>query len=365
MPDRCQRPCQENRATPQEYAETIFALCDQSAAQRPPPLCWYQLGSLSIEVRLLGQAQAQHLLQAMAHQRLFEPPQKVDYRIEIWEEVSQDLPFPAPYWQVHEFGERGELPGFVGPQLYGRYDLGSETLLLYDQNRRRALYWCRQVEKLPYWEFSFPLRQILHWLLLPTPWQPLHAAAVGLPEKGAILLVGPSGSGKSTTSLSCLEEGLGYVGDDFVLTGLPEATNPLTSSLYHWGKLTRDGMRRLPSLAQLSLPMRQADQEKAIVSVLDCWPERVMRQATLRAIMIPQLHDAEESWLHPSSAGAALRALAPTTLMTLSGGGAQTMRKLRALCAALPAWQLGVGQNPRKVALLLRSWLEKEHVTAQ
>ena len=65
--------------------------------------------------------------------------------------------------------------------------------------------------------------------------QLVHAAAVGTDE-GALLITGRGGVGKSTTALACLEAGMQFLGDDYVVVGLdPE---PQVYRLYGSAKLT-------------------------------------------------------------------------------------------------------------------------------
>ena len=89
-------------------------------------------------------------------------------------------------------------------------------------------------------------------LPLPGPGRHLlHAGAVGSPDAG-VLVGGVSGSGKSTLTLACVEDGLGYGGDDYVVVTLdPE---PTAHTLYTTREGASGGARATPGARGLRRP---------------------------------------------------------------------------------------------------------------
>jgi hypothetical protein len=88
--------------------------------------------------------------------------------------------------------------------------------------------------------------------------------------------------------------------------------------------------------------------------------ERFSRQIAssfpLHALIVPRVAGGT-SRLQRISGGAALRALAPTTLLQLPGSGAEAFAALADLVRRLPAWSLELGDDraeiPRLVALAI------------
>ena len=107
-------------------------------------------------------------------------------------------------------------------------------LQLWNRRKRRAIYWINQIEQLSFWEIAAPFRTILRWWAEDHGFQLAHAAVVGREGKG-VLLAGRSGQGKSTTAATCLDAGLDYVSDDYVL--LSHQPQPTAYCLYNSAKL--------------------------------------------------------------------------------------------------------------------------------
>jgi len=81
------------------------------------------------------------------------------------------------------------------------FRFGLKIFELIDYEKKIAIYWIDDADCLPYWEKSFPFRQILNWFLKDSTFALLHAGCIAINEN-AFLLPGPSGSGKSTFCLS-------------------------------------------------------------------------------------------------------------------------------------------------------------------
>jgi len=135
----------------------------------------------------------------------------------------------------------GGLGAFSAEGIHAFYQPHAGVLSVLDQPRRRAWCWVRDVTALPYYEFAAPLRHLLQWWIVARGGALVHSAAVGTAAGGA-LIVGPSGSGKSTTALACLEAGLSFAGDDYVLVAPGEP--PTVHMAYATAKIVRDALPR-------------------------------------------------------------------------------------------------------------------------
>ena len=321
----------------------------RAAARAGAKTFYFSIGGRTVKLNFAGDALVPILTPALTH-LLTAPVTSPDLTVSFWESATTGEKMPAPPWGAAAFGPRGEISGYNDDRFYTIYQPGVDSLQLYDAAERQALYWVARAEQIPYWERSFPLRTIIHWWLEKEPLQPMHAAAVGVADKG-VLIAGPSGSGKSTTALACLEAGLNYAGDDYVLVALePE---PYVHSLYGTAKLTLDD-QYFPTL-RAELPG-----EKKLFFLQDKYPTRLVKGFPLQAIFVPTLTGRGETTIRPASPMAALKALAPTTVFHLPRGGAAAFKKMSALVKAVPCYHLELGTEILAIPNVLRRFLEAQ-----
>ena len=81
--------------------------------------------------------------------------------------------------------------------------------------------------------------------------------------------------------------------------------------------------------------------------------ERVGTEAAVRAIVAPRIGESATNRLAPISAGRALAALAPSSILQLGRHAERTLTDLRDLCATVPAFELQVGADLGEVPALL------------
>ena len=82
----------------------------------------------------------------------------------------------------------------------------------------------------------------------------------------------------------------------------------------------------------------------------DSFGEKVAIGFPLRAILIPRITGRSETTIEPASPAAALKALAPSTLLQLPGEGRETMARLSALARRVPAYTLNAGTGMGGIA---------------
>jgi hypothetical protein len=224
-----------------------------------------------------------------------------------------------------------------------------------DCEASRAVYWLPDGGSVPSEEQAGPFRTILHWWMALRDRQLLHAAAVGS-EAGGALIVGRGGAGKSTTAVNCVQAGMRFAGDDYCLLG--EGGAPSVLSLYSSAKLNDSALDRLDLPAHLvSNPVRRPD-EKAVLFLGRDMPGMVAPEMRLQAVLVPQKVEGGSRAVRVPAA-AALAALAPSTLLQLSGPREGSMRAMAALVRALPAYRLELGREPAGVVAAVRGVLQK------
>jgi hypothetical protein len=250
---------------------------------------------------------------------------------------------------------RYELRPLQNSRVSSTYDLGSGVLSVFDATGGRAFYWVRDAEALPYYERGAPLRTLLNWWLSGAGLHCAHAAAVGTSD-GALLLTGKGGSGKSTTALACLAAGMGYASDDYC--AIAQEPVPAVYSLYNTGKLRDEtDLARQPQFEPWIANRDRLEDEKLLMFLNEHAPERLLREAPLRAIVLPRVVEGAESSLHPIAPAGALRALAPTTMFQLPGAAQSAMAIMAGLVRAIPCYRLDAGSEIAAIPSLLSDLL--------
>ena len=101
---------------------------------------------------------------------------------------------------IDAFTPRGEVRGLNNRRFHTAFDSSGRQLSLFDANLRQAVYCVGAAAAIPRFEIAEPIRAILSWFMRENGRQLIHAAAVGEPG-GGVLLIGRSGAGKSNTAL--------------------------------------------------------------------------------------------------------------------------------------------------------------------
>jgi hypothetical protein len=197
---------------------------------------------------------------------------------------------------------------------------------------------------LPNWERAAPLRTVLNWWLERRGAHLVHAAALAAGGR-AVLLAGRGGAGKSATAVAALLGGAGYLADDYcvVESGSPAAV----SSLFATAKLDA---RALGLLGAGGLPAEppRAPGDKWLLPLAG--HPGLERRARLAAVVLPRLGGGPGTALEPCSRGAALAALAPSSLFQLARDRAGALAALAGLLRDVPAFALRIGGSPREAA---------------
>jgi hypothetical protein len=74
-------------------------------------------------------------------------------------------------------------------------------------------------------------------------------------------------------------------------------------------------------------------------------PDRIIRRAPLRAIVMPQITKTMRPRLEPTSPAAALRALAPSSMFQLPGAAEDALVRMAWLARTLPSYTLECGPD--------------------
>jgi hypothetical protein len=275
--------------------------------------------------------------------------------VNLWDSVSTGAA-PPPRPSTPDDFAAGALFHFHEPPLRAAYQPGLESLSIWNSEEAVAWHWVSDAFDQPYWEQASPIRQILFWWLSARGCIQLHAAAVGTPE-GGVLLVGRGGSGKSTVALSSLGSKLLYAGDDYVAVTLDPS--PRVESLYSSGKLEPDHANELlPQLLPLLANADRLDSEKAVIYVQQHFPEHVTTGFPLRAVLVPKVRAAQrESKIVETSRAGAFAALAPSTIFQLHTAGPDSLGVISRLIQRVPCYGLELGSDPVGIPSTISTFL--------
>jgi hypothetical protein len=210
-----------------------------------------------------------------------------------------------------------EIDGFNTARFRATYredGLGFHALSLFDSARRIGLVWFARHDRIHWYERAEPLRAPIHWALTTDRRLLLHASAVG-DTRGAVLLTGKGGSGKTTTTLSSLDIGLQFVGDNYVVLSLED--EPTAYGLYSNAKLWPETLERLPQFKPFAQTLDVSSDEKVVVDVARYRPDATITGLPIRAVVVPEITGSAKPRLIPCSGAEALLALAPTTILQL------------------------------------------------
>jgi hypothetical protein len=312
---------------------------------------FYEIGSRIAHLRFVGPTLVEPLTRAIGHLH-HEPVGSPELTINIWDSKTTGVPLSpllkALIDSIHAnpfalLTPRHEIAALSNDRVAATYELGSGVLILFDRQRNEVVYWVRDPLNLPYYERGAPFRTAFSWGLSGHGVQCIHAGAVGT-EQGAILITGRSGSGKSTTALACITSSLKYLGDDYC--AFSTAGDPEVFSLYNTGKLNDDAdLERQPHFAPWIVNPERTGDEKYVMYLGEQVPDRIIRRAPLRAIVMPQIAETTRPRLTPASSAAAMRALAPTSMFQLPGAAGDALNRMAWLARTLPSYTLECGPD--------------------
>lgn len=335
-------------------AETFFnqtyALFCQARAQVGAVDYQLKIGPVTVRQSFAGPAMAGKMHTAIEHLAVtVDHSIPEDAEICFWDSESTGIPMPAPPWLDTDYGPQGEIAGYNDERFRTVYSLGSDSLQLYDCERNIGIFWVPSPDRLPHWEESFPMRTLLHWWTEGKPYQLIHAGAIGTGSAG-VLITGRSGSGKSTTTLSCLEAGLGYAGDDYVMVEMRAGSVPHAYSLYNTTKLINDNLEaRFPQLAEWVHNTDRAEGEKALIYLHRRSPEQMSAGFPLAAILVPRYTGAIETSAQLATGASVLTAMAPSTVFNLPGKNHESFSFMVELVKQLPGYILKTGTDLKQI----------------
>jgi hypothetical protein len=320
-----------------EFSSAMLAEHTRAVLARGLTSRLLRFGSQTVLLRCAGAELAEALTAAFSPRLVTGGPPSAT--IDAWEETAVPVGHLRVPWRKHEIGPRGLVGAAAGGALVAICE-GAGTVTLVDVPARAIQYRVPSVAELPWWERAAPLRPALFWALGSDSTHLVHAGAVG-DARGGVLLAGAGGSGKTTIALAAANAGMRYVADDYLLINTVGADTAV--NLFATAKLDAGHIARFPVFApQVTRSPDPEPDEKYVLDVPSSCPGALIDELPLRAVAVPRIGAGKTS-VRSLTAGAALLALAPSTVMQLPYDGGAILAPLRRLVGRLPCFEVEVG----------------------
>lgn len=317
----------------------------------------YLIAGLVVRTRIVGTELAAEIDRPLAHLRVSPdkpgaaPPP--DLAVDLWDAGETGIAWDG-FGQCAEYG----LYGLVTATEDSRYieDWRQHAVMVLDRSTSHVVGCVRTTGERCLDERARPFHRLLSVWLKDREVQFVHAGLVARNGAG-ILFVGKGGSGKSTSSIMCLRAGFGYLGDDFVGVQANPAGGFTGHSLYSSCLVDLGHLERFPDFAAHAAPPNYEDEDKSLLCLADVFPDRMMRDTQISAVVLPRVTGGDETRLRKASRAETLLGLAPSSIMYLPGAGAGSMTRLAGLVRAVPGWHLDLAGDPECVPPLIESLL--------
>ncbi|MFC1681576.1 serine kinase [Pseudomonadota bacterium] len=325
-----------------------------------------QIGSFHITLRFAGDGLLSCILPAFEH--IVVDPNVADLTVHLFDSNTTNMPLPLwaqslvdslRHGWAELLGPRHEIKAYTDDRIFAIFYPHNHILCLVDRETNQAVYWVNSASEFPYWERAYPLASLLNAWLSDRAYYFVHAAAVGT-DAGTVLLANKGGSGKSTTTIASALAGMLMLGDDYCAVAIDD-NGGVAHSLYNSIKIEPEGnvIRNFPELEPYIINWEgfSTGEEKAVVFINQHRPELMRRQMPIRAILIPHISGQPKTTITNAPRAAALRALAPNTMLQLAGNSRRTFHWLGQLVRNVPAYHLALGTEINQVPVSLQNFL--------
>jgi hypothetical protein len=349
----------DSGGTARATLRAMVAALDQASRAVPTSVRHYSIAGARVAVHLAGSPSVDRLLTAIAPLRIENDAQPADLDLHVWDGYRDNIALPdaSALWGDSE-PARG-LGGYTDASLQAFYQPEAGVLSVFDVAARRAHWWLRDADRVPYYERAAPFKHVLQWWLTSRGGALLHSAAVAtmsVENPAGVLIAGPSGSGKSSTALACLEHGMGFASDDYVIVGGDDP--PDVHLAYSTAKVVRDSLARFTGYRSHFRNLQHGD-EKPMLFVHECAPQAIRLTFRPIALVLPRVAHCRHTTFLPISPATMLRALAPCSLLLFPLAGGAAFARMAALCRVLPCLRADLADDPHDVAAAFAGMLEQ------
>lgn len=310
----------------------------------------FTVGGTTIRLVSAGPTLMRCFETAFTHLPSVDDDAPADLTVLMWDTESSGEPLPD-LGGLLERAVDGTAPVLHDDECSFVYHAYERAVTYLDAGRGLAVYAAADAAVLPPWDRPAPLRTLLTWWFARHGLLLAHGAAVGT-DDGAVFITGAGGSGKSTTALACLADGLGYLGDDYVLLD-PE--RQMVWSVYGSAKLVPDHLARFPGLMTPE-PTRAIDppDTKRVGWPAVERPDSMLLSAPIRALVCPTVTRGPVCRLVPTPMSRSFMAIAPFTMFQIPGDRKVAFDLSLRIVRGLHAYRLELGDGMDRVPGMIR-----------
>ncbi|NLJ08024.1 MAG: glycosyltransferase [Sphingobacteriales bacterium] len=338
-----------------EFFNQCRQLYLQAAAVSGETKFYFEVAETIVCIAFAGDSMVDIFTPALAHLQLPEC-READVTFCVWDSDSSGVAMIDPPCRWSDFTDRGDISGFESQRIKTAFHWSDLSVVVMDLEQNIGVFWVKSPAKLPFWSKSAPLRTLFHWWMEKNKKQLLHAAAIGN-EKGAVLISGKGGVGKSSTAIRCLEHGMNYLSDDYVIVQLEP--QPVVFSLYCSAKIKHAETSEYAYFRNYLLPYEKNREEKALMILYPGLKDRLVEKLPVNAILIPEFCDHDETSITSVPYWTVQSAVSFTTLSHLPYAGRFTHELICGLCQEVPSFKLLLGKNRSEISPVIAKFLQK------
>lgn len=337
-----------------EFFNLCLSLYQQAAEVLGEKKYFYDIAGTKVCLAFAGEALIPQMTPALA-KLLIPPVENPDAFFCIWDSDSSNIKMAEPPCKWSDFTDRGDISGFNSKRIKTAFHWSDLSAVVMDLWRNTGVFWVQSPSKLPFWTRSAPLRTLFHWWMEKNNKQLLHAAAIGN-EQEAVILTGKGGVGKSSTALKCLEYGMNYLSDDYVI--VQAEPEPFVYHLYCSGKVKKKDVNLFPLFEKCLLPYIKNKEEKEVYLFYPEFSEKIPLKLPLKAIFTPEITEENETNISSVPFWQVQAAMSFTTLSHLPYAGRKTHEIISLLCRKLPSFKLKLGINRQFIPEIIHDFLK-------
>lgn len=337
---------------PDDYLAAVFsagsAACEHGLTND------IEVAGKRVRFRFSSPALQSQLFRALRHVEVSRSDSDA-FEVVAWSSNDPGLILDGSPWEARQHWESGRILSVRSERGYVFCNPHLATACFYDRWTQRGAFWVPNEGEIQNCVGGAPFLNLLNWWLAENDLALCHAAAFGL-RNAAVLVVGRGGAGKSTTAFASLATRLRYVSDDYTVVSVGDA--PKVYSLYNSGKLYVDQLRQqFPELDHPTARPRPTGDEEQILFFGETHPEKLLLQAPLKAILVPEITRQTSPTMEGISASRAMRAFGPNNVLQLPGNQRLKLSMLAAVTRALPAYRIRLCPDLAKNLELIQSIL--------
>ncbi len=234
--------------------------------------------------------------------------------------------------------------------LYGFLNEELGLLEAYDPKRHVAIRLLRGKASIPVWENSSPLANFVNWFNVKQHAYMLHAASLSDGSAG-LLAVADGGTGKSLLTLSCLEEGLLTVGDDYAVVRQSHSGRFDATCFSRVAKQTAEGLALLGASGTRYKSGTRNFKDKYVFDI----PVHPTALPVNAVLLLTRAGD--RPTITPAAARDVFAAISRTTFHQLPASAIETQAFAGHLVRDLPTYQFSLGTNLSQNAKMMREFL--------